>query len=56
MESEDEVYGERSNEPEMSKHHGGRQNHGRRVGSVGTHKVSGNMSTSWLEKSVFLKA
>lgn len=39
----------------MPQHHGRAEDHGRGVGAVGTHDITGNMTTSRFEESVFLE-
>ena len=39
----------------MPEHHGCTEDHGRGVGSVGTHDITGNMTTSRLEQSILLQ-
>jgi hypothetical protein len=43
------------NLPQVSQHHGSAEDHGRWVGFVRASDVLSNMTTSWLEKSVFLE-
>lgn len=46
---------DRKHPPQVPEQHGSAEDHGRRVGTVGTHDVAGDMAASRLEQGVFLR-
>ncbi len=41
--------------PKVSEHHSRAENHSGWVGTVSAHDITGNMTTSWFEKCIFLR-